>query len=256
MPKHESGYFRPLSDLVGTGQGFNYKLANGVGGVLSSLAEVVPGGTDIEPILAGTDDPAQANGIVNCTPIGYYQSPTFISFYVPEDERYYTTWAGGVYPSQGALINDRCLWQHNAVFRSTGGEDLQMFSGAVGVTASPWGRCFGPQVWFQFYMTSNQPNYRYYEIRYQTFRTGYLEIEGYEWGGDGITAVDFISGDPYAVTALRVSDGSRQVLPAGGIELKPGKGAVALRLSWASGSADLTGLAWKMRGRFEVPYGM
>lgn len=213
----------------------NYVLPNGQKALINGLIAEIPAGTDIAP----HSDRLGSLVDINCQSVARYTPPSAIDYYLAAD--------GTLSP---AKVQTRCVT--DAKLYDMGGGLIDLF-GAY----SPRMHCgsFSYLMCFVEGGTHLNTSPATIHVDYKSPRGGFLELVEYEQGGDGIVTVEILSGNPYAVKALRLSDSTTQVMAACGIILPAGAGQLKIRITWGSG-LPATQLVCKFKYSIEVPYGI
>ncbi len=216
-------------------QGRNFTYPDGRPGLINGLVAEVPAGTDITPFNSLIN---QGSSDINCQSLSIYVPPTTIDYYLE---------MGGANPSPVMTRVDT---------------DLKMYDMAGGLI-NLFGDLFARRHCgsFSYFMGGINGGGTFSVspkeilINYKSPRGGTIEIVEYEQGADGIVTAEILTGAPYAVQALRLSDQTQQILAKGGLALPAGAGQIKIRISWASG-LPATALLAKIRFSIEVPYGI
>lgn len=213
----------------------NYVLPNGQKALINGLVTEVPAGTDIAPhsdLLGSLAD-------INCQSVARYTPPSAIDYYLAAD---------GMFSSP--KVQTRCVT--DAKLYDMGGGLIDLFgSYSQRMHCGSFSYLMGGVQGGSPLSTSPATLL----VEYKSPRGGFLELVEYEQGGDGIVTVEILSGNPYAVKALRLSDSTTQVMAACGIILPAGAGQLKIRITWASG-LPAGQLVAKFKYSIEVPYGI
>ncbi len=222
LPVSEAGWDRLWSPPVR-----NFSYPDSRAGLIQGCVGDVPAKSDITPYLAGN--------VWNSVQILRYNPPTSVAL----THEYGNTFTGSA-------------WTHDGDFRDMAGAaifpaPLNNYQRAFGTFANIG---IDPD-------ESGKPaaNSFSYLIKYNLQRGGFVQVYEFEEGADGIVSVSIQGGVASAVKALRISDGSWQVISEGGMLLPAGGGQFWLNASWTSGVAATQMIA-RLRFSVEVPYGL
>lgn len=224
VPVAYHGWLRPPTYYIP----LNFRLPNGIGGLVNGIVEEVPAGTDIKP----ESNPATDYLQLNCQTVGRYRPPSYLKFERP------------IYDGSGSLFTS------DMELKDVAGNNIQLLA-AAGAMQGIFGTFFSISA-----ARTTAAGWVRDVFTVRSVRSAVFEITDYEEGTDGIVTPVIQTGNPFAVKAFRLSDQTYQVLANCGIEIPAGVSQFTLYTTWASGTISPLATLGNFRISIEVPYGL